>query len=74
MISNFATQDLIRLAMSGGSFTIDVGRRTMDELVALARAATGYRVQITLRGFGTSTTIDHLITIAQHGRGYIRFE
>ena len=74
MISNFATHDLVRLAMSGGGSTIDIGGRTMHDLIEIARAASGYRVQVTLRGFGTATTIDHLMTIAQYGRGYIRFE
>ena len=67
------TDDLVRIALAGGGFTIDASKRTTDDLVRVALAAASKPgTRLTLRSLQSRTT-DDLVRIALAGKGAVFF-
>lgn len=68
-----STEDLVKIAAFGGSFTLDAANRSTDELVRIVAFAAKSGARITLRGMEQRST-DDLIRIASFARGCVHFE
>jgi DNA replication protein len=67
------TDDLVRLALAGGGFTLSAGSRTTDDLVRIALAGANKGARLTFTGLGSRTT-DDLVRIALAGKGCVTLE
>lgn len=70
---NRHTDDLVRIAVAGGGFTLSAGNRHVDDLVRIAVAASGKGARITFTGLG-SRHIDDLVRISVAGKGCVVLE
>ena len=68
-----STEDRVKIAALGGSFTLDAANRSTDELVRIVAFAAKSGARITLRGMEQRST-DDLIRIASFARGCVHFE
>lgn len=67
------TEDLIRVAVSGGGFRISVGVRHTEDLIRIAAAAKQGNARVYFKGVSVRATED-LIRIASAGDGAVVFE
>lgn len=64
------TDDLVRIAASGGGFIVTAGHKTTDDLVRIAAAAKISGSKVTFTGINHKTTND-LIRIGAAGKGCV---
>jgi hypothetical protein len=69
-IDDRTTDDLIRIAASGGGFMLAASRRTTDDLIRIAAAGSTKGARLTFTGIGHRTT-DDLIRIGAAGKGCV---
>jgi len=67
------TDDLVRIALSGGGLRFDAGTRITEDLVRIVLAASNGGGTIYLSGMNTRIT-DDLVRIALAGKGHVVFE
>lgn len=72
MFEYWHTNDIVRLAAAGGGFEIDVGTRSIEDLVRIAAAAGTNRSRVVFRGL-TVRHLDELVRIAAAGKGCVSF-
>jgi hypothetical protein len=65
--------ELVRIAVAGGGFTIDAHQVPVDGLVRIAVAASSKGARITIQN-AQSLSTDNLVRIAVAGKGAIFFE
>jgi DNA replication protein len=66
------TDDLIRIANSGGGMILNASTMMTSDLIRIANAASGSGARITIAEIGTRPTGD-LIRIANAGKGCVAF-
>lgn len=67
------TEELIKIAASGGGFRVDASLKTTNELIRIAAAASGKRATIIFEGL-SERTADELTKIGAAGSGCVIFE
>lgn len=67
------TEDLIRIAAAGGGMKLDGSRRSTDDLVSIAAAASMRNSRLAITGLG-DRTVDELVRIAAAGNGSVFFD
>lgn len=67
------TEELIKIASTGGGFALEAGRRTTDELTKIATAAKRSGATVTFRNMAVRKT-DDLVRIAAAGKGHVVFD
>jgi DNA replication protein len=72
MLEGRTTDELMRIAASGGGFFLKAGGRTTDDLMRIAAAASGKSARMTFSGLGGRTT-EELMRIAACGKGCVEF-
>ncbi len=72
-LSKKTTEELLKIAMAGGGFVLDGGRRTTEELVQIATAAKRSGVTLVFRNMAVRRT-ESLVRIAAAGKGHVIFE
>jgi len=73
MFETTPTEDLIRIVAAGGGMRLDGSKRSTDELVSIAAAASMRTSRLTLTGLDGRTT-DELVRIAAAGNGSVFFD
>lgn len=73
MFERRSVDELARIALAGGGFTLDCAGRTTDELARIAVAASGKGARIVFRGL-ENAPIDDLARLAVAGKGCVSFE
>lgn len=68
-----SVDDLVRIAVAGGGFTVSGGDYAVEQLVRIANSARGTGSRIHLLGMAERTT-DNLVKIALAGGGAVTFE
>lgn len=71
MIDQRSTEELVRIAVAGGGFTLNGAHRSTEDLVRIAVAGGG-KVRLTFTGLANRTT-DDLVRIAVARRGSVEF-
>lgn len=72
-LSMKTTDELVKIASSGGGLVVEVGRRTTDELIRISAAAKQSGATVIFRNMATRKT-DALMKIAAAGKGRVIFE
>jgi hypothetical protein len=67
------TDELIKIAASGGGLIFEAGKRTTDELANIAAAARRSGATVIFRNSAIRKT-DSLVRIAVAGKGHVFFE
>lgn len=67
------TDDLVRIALSGGALRIDAAPRTTEDLVRIALVVKSHGGRLTLFNTAGKTT-DELVRIALSAKGFVEFE
>ena len=73
MFEHRSTDELARIALSGGGFTLDAQGRSTDELARIALSAAGKGARIVFRGL-ENAPIEDLARLALSGKGCVSFE
>lgn len=68
-----STDELIRMADSGGNFAVAATGHTADDLLRVARAASRRQTKVTLSNLSHLST-DDLIRIGSVGKGCVVFQ
>ncbi len=73
MFESRTTDDLIKIAATGGGFRLGAATRRTDELIRIAAAAANKGSRVYLSGMA-ARTVDDLIRIGAAGNGSVVFE
>ena len=68
-----STEELVRIAVAGGGFSLNASLRSTTDLVRVANAASGKRARVEFSGMALRSTQD-LVRIANAGGGAISFK
>jgi DNA replication protein len=68
-----STDDLVKILAAGGGLVLDAGRKSIDDLMKIARAGAEGECLVTMRNVGEKTT-EELIKIVTVGDGSVVFE
>ena len=72
-LSNRTTDELVRIASTGGGFRLDTSGRQTEDLIRIATAARTNNATVIFAGMGMRST-DDLIKIGNAGKGCVIFE
>ena len=72
-LSNRTTDELVRIASTGGGFRLDTSGRQTEDLIRIATAAKSSSATVIFAGMGMRNTAD-LIKIGEAGKGCVIFE
>jgi hypothetical protein len=71
-LSNRTTDELVRIAHTGGGFRLDTSGRQTEDLIRIANAARNNNATVIFAGMGMRTT-DDLIKVGNAGKGCVIF-